>query len=272
MRLLVLPFFLSALVLLAPVTKIPRRLGERSVANAAVVAPLPLLAATPPLGSGVLTTVLSYPASPGSVGGMQRLALWEHARPVYFGEVQRQFTLREGRWQGAVRVAGDPGQYDIRIVSQSRDATPLTQAAVITFTGVNRTPGWWLIDGSPIIAPATEVTPDAALNVAGPLFLSGLQRDLGKKPTVINKSFSVASAARLQWRTLPLPPLATMLRPDFDMAALRSQLLARMKELQGVGTSGLVGFSLSVGLDQSIALPPLSPFDIVCEKMHLFAG
>jgi hypothetical protein len=169
--------------------------------------------------------------------------LFEAGRNVRVAEVQRDFTLRNGVFSAQMTVQADPGQYEVRLVSNDRNRTPLSEPAPLLVPGVDREPGWWLLNGSPFTRSAEQNSAAAPANA--PLFIPGLKRDVsgkGKKPTA---NIRVPANEPVQWRVLNLPDsLVRLVQPDYDFGALETQAQNRIREARARGERNLLGFTL----------------------------
>jgi hypothetical protein len=172
-----------------------------------------------------------------------RIGLFESGRNVRVADVQRDFVLRNGVFSAQMTVQADPGRYEVRLISGDRDRTPFSAPASLVVPGIDREPGWWLLNGSPFMQSA-ERDSEAAPATA-PLFIPGLKRDLsgkGKKPTA---SIRVPSNASLRWRVLELQDsLVRMVQPGYDFAALETQIQNRIREARARGERNLLGVEL----------------------------
>jgi hypothetical protein len=85
----------------------------------------------------------------------------------------------------------------------------------------------------------------AAAPANAPLFIPGLKRDLsgkGKKPT---DNIRVPANAPLRWRVLDLQDsLARMVQPNYDFAALETQITNQIREARARGERNLLGLAL----------------------------
>jgi hypothetical protein len=75
---------------------------------------------------------------------------------VRLADVQRDFTARNGVFTAQVTVQASPGRYEIRLVSNDRNRTPLSEPAPLVVPGIDREPGWWLLNGSPFVESAEQ--------------------------------------------------------------------------------------------------------------------
>ncbi len=214
--------------------------------------------------SGVVT--LRLPAGANLSAKRLTVALYEWNRATPAAQIWKAPVLRDGRWQVSVAVTADPGLYEFRWLSADKIARPLTakaEAPNFVVSGVARVPGWWLPDGLPFVFLPK---PGAVSAPTTPLFVTGLQRDLGRKSSAAQsaaQNVNTWPSGTPAWRTLPLPPLREMLGKGFDWAALKSDLTKRVTDAQNRGERGFWGWSLSPGagktplLDVSNALSQL---------------
>ncbi len=175
-----------------------------------------------------------------------RVGLFEAGRATRIADVTRQLTLVNGRWQTNVQVEADPGNYEFRLLTTNRAATPLTADApsdALTVPGVEHGPGFWLFNG----APWVHAMHNAPSSPDWPLFLPNLKRDFGRKAKAPLATWRAPNNLYLSWRTLPVPTLREMLAPNYDFAALRSEVARRVQDAQAGGQRGFAGFSLPSG-------------------------
>ncbi len=199
-------------------------------------------------GGAVTLTLSNFPLSTSRL----RVGLFEAGRPARVADALRDFSLRDGRLQTTLTVEADPGRYELRLLSNDRARTPISQGAPLLVPGVDREPGWWLLNGSPFVqtadaanaADASVAAPLSAPVVAAnaPLFIPGLKRGGRKKE--LSRNVFVPSAAPLRWKTFELPPLEEMMAPGYNFAALRADLSRRIGEAQARGERNFVGFAL----------------------------
>jgi hypothetical protein len=79
-----------------------------------------------------------------------RIGLFEAGRNVRVADVQRDFTLRNGVWSTQITVQADPGRYEVRLVSNDRGRTPLSEP-------------------TPLLVPASTANPAGGCSTAHPL-------------------------------------------------------------------------------------------------------
>lgn len=212
-------------------------------------------------GGAVTLTLSNFPLSTTRL----RIGLFEAGRPARVADVLRDFSLRDGRLQTTLTVEADPGRYEIRLLSNDRARTPISQGAPLLVPGVDREPGWWLLNGSPFVetgdaanaADAPVAAPLSAPVVAAnaPLFIPGLKRGGRKKE--LSRNVFVPSNVPLRWKTFPLPPLREMMAPGYSFAALRAGLAHRIGEARERGERNFVGFGLVMSLHDYAGGPPL---------------
>jgi hypothetical protein len=205
---------------------------------------VPALQVAPPVLGADNTVTLRLPQNFPLSTTRFRIGLFEAGRNVRVAEVQRDFTLRNGVFSAQITVQAAPGRYEVRLVSNDRNRTPFSAPAPLLVPGIDREPGWWLLNGSPFIQSAEQN--GAAEPANAPLFVPGLKRDLsgkGKKPTA---NIRVPANAPLQWRVLDLQDsFSRMVTPGYDFAALETQIQNQIREARTRGERNLLGFALS---------------------------
>ena len=162
---------------------------------------------------------------PGSVPPRDaRLGLFEAGRPTRVAETKRDWQLVNGRWQTTVRVEADAGAYEWRVLQSDRDRTPLSAAAPLLVPGIEREPGWWLLDGSPFSSAVAENPTNSTAASTAPRanFVSGLRRSPKAKTSTQIKTAAPLSAAN----TLPLPDLSDS--DAYQSANLRREIATRL--------------------------------------------
>ncbi|MDF2439728.1 MAG: hypothetical protein JWN98_712 [Abditibacteriota bacterium] len=202
-----------------------------------------------------------------------RIALFERGRPARLAEVRRDWTNQNGRWQTTLRLEADPGQYELRVLSDDKARTPLLLPSALLVPGLDREPGWWLFNGSPFVeatpqssepaaastlatgttipsAITSAITPTTPTPVA-PLFVPGLQRDLNRRAKTVSANRLISGDAPLRWNVLSLPPLplqnaAAPALSDvrLDVTAFRAQLTAALREAVARGERNLAGVAV----------------------------
>lgn len=225
----------------------------RCFLSAVLLCATPLLAQTRPalevvpqvLGVDGQVT-LSLPPGATLPTARVRVGLFEAGRTARVADVTRQLTLVNGRWQTGVQVVADPGNYEFRLLSSDRAATPLTSDApsdALVVPGVERGPGFWIFNGASWVYSMQNApsSPD------WPLFLPNLKRDFGRKAKAPMATWRAPSGLYVPWRTVPLPTLREMLAPNYDFAALRIEVAQRVQEAQNGRQRGFAGFLLPSG-------------------------
>jgi len=224
-------------------------------------APLVALEASPSVLPADGTVTVSLPADFPTSKKKLRLGIWEQGRTAYVGDIQREFTLRDGKLQATVRVEGDPGSYELRLLTNDKRGAALSQPAKIILPGIQREPGWWLLNGSPFYTSALMNGAPATGSTA-PLFVAGLKRDLNSKAKVAPRNVRVAGMELLPWRTFNITPSAGMndgpvlpqgiplleiVKPDFDFNALSSRLSQALAQARAAGQANYLGITVQGG-------------------------
>ena len=205
--------------------------------------------------------VLTLPNNPSGRTRF-RIGLFRVGQTEKLAETRRDFAIQNGALSASFHLEAPPGDYDLRILSDDNARTPLSIVATVTISGVRRAPGWWLFNGQPFVAADTKTdsaanvstpnvsTPSATTpnvsNLNAPLFIAGLKRDFSNKPKAISRD--ILSNTLLQYRVLELPQLSEMSAPNYDFAALRTKIIAQMKDARKSGQRNLAGFELSLGV------------------------
>lgn len=247
----------------------PRSSVRAPVVPAASLLPAPQVAPQTLSPGGIVTLTLppNFPLSATRL----RVGLFEAGRPARVADALRDFTLRAGRLQTTLAVEADPGLYELRLISNDRARTPISQGAPLLVPGVDREPGWWLLNGSPFVeadVEDAEAENDVDANAPGaavaagvssaPFFVPGLRRGARKKE--LSRNIPVPSGGPLRWKTLPLPPLREMLTPGYDFAALRAGLTRELQAATASGQRNYLGFLLPAGRgDEAASLPATAP-------------
>ena len=173
--------------------------------------------------------VLRFPDNTELPTNRVRVGLYERGSGAKIGEIARRIEAR----QIAFTVSGEPGDYEVRVLADNRERTPLFAPQTLSLSGITRENGAWLLNGSPFI---DEATSPENLNGA-PLFVAGLQRDKikgdGRRIIPLN--------ARLAWRTLRV-----QLSLRDDDAAVRAALSAALQNASTRGERNLLGVEVSL--------------------------
>lgn len=249
-------FLLGAALFSAPL--LPRVFAQPTTSQTAPsVSRLPQLTlSTTVLPGGVGALSLSFPSNV-SLPDKVRVALYENGGFARVADVKRRFVRVGGGLETQIEVKNaSPGRYEVRVLSDTRERVLLAAPAELLVPGVEREPGWWLFNGSPVIASADfsqRFTPGL------PMFLSGLRRDLGKKPKAPTRDFVLNAAPT--WKLLDFPPevldaqgtsssrnFSQMTRLDYDFAKLQSDLTRAIADAQKRGEGGFLGFSVDLRL------------------------
>lgn len=207
----------------------------------------PFLEVAPPVLGADGQVTLGLPPGATLPSPRVRIGLFEAGREARVAEAKRELKHVNGRWQTTLQVEADPGNYEFRLLSNDRAATPLTADGpgdTLLVSGVERGAGFWLFNGAPWVYAGEQ---NATASPELPLFLPGLRRDFSRKAKAPQSSWRAPGNASFVWRTLPLPALRAMLAPAYDFAALRSEVARRVQEAQNGGQRGFVGFSLAAG-------------------------
>lgn len=230
----------------APITAAP-------AAKAPAPAPAPMLAApevSPPiLGAGGEVIISLPPNFPLSTSRLQ-VGLFEAGRPARVADIRRDFTVINGRLQTKLNIQASPGAYEIRLVSADKARQPISLGGSLLVTGIQRSPGWWLLDGSPFPTDASSGIPvdlsqTAKPDLTVPFFFSGLKREaVNRKSKTATTSIPALSTNRLAFKTFELPPLTQMTMPGFDLGKLRATLQKQLADAQAAGERGYLGFAL----------------------------
>jgi hypothetical protein len=170
-----------------------------------------------------------------------RIGLFEAGHNTRIADVQRDFVLRNGVFSTQITVQADPGRYEVRLVSNDRNRTPISEPAPLLVPGIDREPGWWLLNGSPFVESAegnNVESPNA------PLFIPGLKRDLSRRSKRPSGNIRVPSQSPLPWRLLALPSWSEMQRASFSFEALRAILSEQIAQARARGERNYLGFSL----------------------------
>ena len=171
-----------------------------------------------------------------------RVGLYERGSGAKLGEIARRIEAR----QVAFTVQGEPGDYEVRVLADNRDRTPLFVPQGLTLPGIIRENGAWLLNGSPFSEEAPTADATAVANAsAAPLFVAGLRRDMHDKIKGDGRRI-IPLNARLPWRTLPL-----QLSLRDDDAAVQSALSAALQNASTRGESSLLGVEVSLRRDET---------------------
>ncbi|MDQ3815359.1 MAG: hypothetical protein M3347_15680 [Armatimonadota bacterium] len=208
---------------------------------------LPALEVTPPVlapdGLITLTLPLNAPAT------RFRIGVFERGCSGRITDTQANFAPRDGKLQAALNLQADPGAYDLRVISPDRAGNFLSQPAPLLVPGIDREPGWWLLNGVPLASSAAANTSGAtAAPPNAPLFIPGLKRDFSRKPRRISDNFRALTAEPLPWQVFRLPPLREMLAAGYDWAALRATLERDVRAAQARGDRNYLGLLLPTGV------------------------
>ena len=188
--------------------------------------------------------VLRFSESATLPSNRVRVGLYERGSGAKLGEIARRIEAR----QIAFTVSGEPGDYEVRVLADNRDRTPLFAPQDFTLPGIARGNGAWLLNGSSFVeAPPTDET-IAANASAAPLFVAGLRRDFRDKIKGDGRRI-IPLNARLFWRTLPL-----QLSLRDDDAAASAALSAALQSASTRGESDLLGVEVSLRHNE-IAVP-----------------
>ena len=153
-------------------------------------------------------------------------------------------------WAGALLVSSP-------LLAQTSNSpnfsAPITRASGITRAvgtpGVRREAGAWLFNDSIFVSPGDNLGASG-----GAVFLPNLRRDKKNKLPLFRPA---TTRAPLRWTTFPLPDFRTLSAPNFDFAALQTQLMSQVGAARAQGRV-YVGWSLPMGqLLNGAALPPL---------------
>lgn len=199
-----------------------------------------------------------------------RIGLYERGSGAKIGEIARRIEAR----QIAFTVSGEPGVYEVRVLADNRDRTPLFSPQTLTLPGITRENGAWLLNGSPFVDEA--ISPEN-LNGA-PLFVAGLKRDLRDKIKDDGRRI-IPLNARISWRTLPV-----QLSPRDDDATIRATLSAALQNASTRGERNLLGVEVSLRRDESFVaettpdatdgadISPISNSNDATDAARLFAS
>jgi len=210
---------------------------------------------------GIITIAL--PPGPSPATTRQRVGLFEAGRAARVADALVNFSARDGRLQATLNLQADPGEYELRLIANDRAAAMLSEAAPLVVPGIDREPGWWLLNGTPFIETpfsetAADVNPDlnSAAPLNAPLFVPGLRRDFGKKPRRIVENITVSQPQPLKWQVFRLPSLRDMLAPGYDWTALRATVERDVRAAQARGDRYYAGFLLPTGAAaEAVPLP-----------------
>jgi CheY-like chemotaxis protein len=191
-----------------------------------------------------------------------RLGLYEAGQERSVSEVLRNWQLVNGRLQLTLQVEADPGRYELRLIASDKARSPITAAAELLVPGIDREPGWWLVNGSPFVQTQTTLntTPSTA-NL--PLWVPGLRRD---QKTKSNADLPLPGATNLRWRTVQLPAVQTLLRPNYDWNDLQRDVASQLQTARASGEFPLLGFVLPV--DDSTLLPPAATVQSTLKRLR----
>ncbi|MBV9867902.1 MAG: hypothetical protein JO316_21315 [Abitibacteriaceae bacterium] len=227
-----------------------------SQSGAAPATQLPVLQAEPTsLGPNTVVT-LNLTANFPVPNPRLRVGLFEAGRPIMLADVIRDFVQRNGSYQTSITIQGDPGAYELRIVSNDKAHAALSQSAPLLIPGVHREAGWWLLNDSPFFTDAgnlgnnlNNVAPTAP--TTGPLFLPALKRDLNHKGKV--QPHNVFTAAPVNWNVIKLPALhdATTNEPPLDW---RASIANALRTAQASAARNYLGFELPIAAHNNIPL------------------
>ncbi|HEX8833680.1 MAG TPA: hypothetical protein VF719_05740 [Abditibacteriaceae bacterium] len=206
-----------------------------------------------PDGNLTVSLPANYPLNTSRL----RIGIFEAGRPTRVADIEKDFVVANGGLQASVNIQAAPGAYEIRLLSGNKERTPISRPATLIVPGIDREPGWWLLNGSPFsdasagffpfVADGTGLNPaapkSAASNAATPFFIPGLRRDLGRKPKAPRGDIPVASNTPLSWKTFPLF-LSEMATPGYDFAAFQVILQKQISEAEARGERGFLGFQL----------------------------
>jgi hypothetical protein len=195
---------------------------------------LATLEASPQVLAGRAASTVTLRLAPGVVPPKDaRIGLFLAGTNARLAESKRAFTVVNGAMQVSLSLDADPGRYEFRLLRDDKARTPLTQSARVTVSGIDREPGWWLFNGSPVVSAGA---PQAAQAARAPLFWPGLKRSLRKSDKA--RTANARTDAPVAWRTLALPPLQAWLS---NAAQARADALRAAQEVRAGGPGGLVG-------------------------------
>lgn len=193
--------------------------------------------------------VLHFSDSANLPANRVRIGLYERGSDARLGEISRRIEAR----QIAFTVSGEPGDYELRVLADKRDRTPLFPPQTLTLTGITRENGAWLLNGSPFVDEATSTATAPAENAdSAPLFVAGLRRDAREKIKGDGRR-SIPLNARVSWRTLPV-----QLSPRDDDEAVRAALSAALQNASTRGERNLLGVEVSLRRDATSAAGAVS--------------
>ena len=233
-------FFACALVLgFSPLAFAPVAAQTPVAAPVANLNLLPSPQIVPPvLGASGSATIVLAPDYPLNTSRL-RIAIYEVGRPARLAEIERDFAVVGERMQASFNLQASPGSYEIRVVAGDKARTPMSLPAPLVVPGIDRKPGWWLLNGSPFSSFGEDKAGD---NPGTPFFIPGLKRDgKGKKTT---QNIFVPATAPLSFKTLVLPSLHEMLAPNYDFTAMKVKVQKQIADAQAQGERGFVGFAL----------------------------
>ena len=208
--------------------------AQDSAPRPAIFTALAALEASPQVLAGRGAAAVTLRLAPGVVPPPNaRIGVFMAGTNARLTELSRPFVAGPNGLQATLSLDAEPGLYDIRLLRGDKSRAPLTQSARISVVGIDREPGWWLFNGSPILRAATT----NAAPVAGvPFFLPTLKRSLSKSDKT--RSANTGSNSVIGWRTLAWPSLAEWLR---DANAARESALGAARQARAAGQNGLAG-------------------------------
>ncbi len=200
-------------------------------------AQLTSLDVSPQVLAGRGSTVLTLRLPPGAIppSGV-RIGVFEAGSGAKLADFARPFTAGNNGLQATLSLDAEPGRYDIRLLRGDKSRAPLTQSATVAVAGIDREPGWWLFNGSPVIGTRESPT----VGTSGlPFFLPGLKRSLARTDKA--RTANTRTEAPIAWRTLAFPPLSEWLR---DATAARESALHLASQSREAKESGFVGCAM----------------------------
>ena len=184
-----------------------------------------------------------------------RLGLYEAGRPARLADTVLAF---DGTGHATVSLDADPGTYELRLLSDDAVPTVLSTAATVTVPGLNRSPGWLMLNGSFLASfpsalrepvPSGFYVPSAPSepeDAGMPLFISGLLRRFDRRTYSKTHVERVASSVPLHWRTMWIPDWRDLTNVDCDWTAVANKIRNALQAAQNDGQRGFLGFAMPI--------------------------